>query len=253
MGKFWGPYAKQKAGAVLTSKFREDGTTRHMDRTYGATQRPAKHPHHFLAEFARDCRTFQERVPREFWPLAREHPFGKPMTGKWQGMLASLTSLDYAYMVWRLHPWLEKATSVLEIGGGFGGLARTMIKYRPSLRVTLVDLAPIIKIQKYYLKMTHSFARVAVAGSEVPDGQFDVVVAARMMCELDLAEVGRHLAAVDKAIAGGGVFYCVHHLDCINKFKDWPLPRWGTLLDEQYPFSRRKNWREKIWRKPKGA
>lgn len=257
MGEFWLPYAREKEGAELTPYFRRDGTTKHMDRTYGAVQRE-RNPgyknarHYFDGEFEHDCRTFQKMVPRRFWSLAREYSFGNPRTGKWMGMRVGLTSLDFAYMIWRLHPWLKKAETVLEIGGGFGGLARTLLDHKPSLRMTLVDLAPMLRIQEYFLRNTGRCTNVTLAKNEVPDGtRFDVVVAARMMCELDLNEVGRHLGAIDQALNPGGIFYCVHHLECINRFRDWPLPKWERLLDRQFPFERRKNWREKIWARRK--
>lgn len=257
MGKFWGPYARQKEGVELTPRFRADGTTKHMDRTWGSVHRE-KNPcyknarHYFDAEFKHDSKTFQRIVPQGFWMLAEEYPFGAPMTGKWLSTRASLTSLDFAYMVWRLEPWLSSAKSVLEIGGGFGGLAQTMLRHNPSLEITLVDLAPMLRIQEYYLRNTGFSGHVKFVENEVPEGaRFDVVVAARMMCELDLSEVERHLRAVDGTIAGGGVFYCVYHERCINSHKDWPLPRWETLLDGQFPFETRKNWREKIWKRPR--
>lgn len=260
MGEFWDPYAKQKEGVELTPRFRADGTTRHMDRTWGAahrelTPRFKDSPHNFANEFERGCRTFQEIVPQGFWMLAEEYPFGSPKTGVWVGRTrASLTSLDFAYMVWRLHQWLPSQGKVLEIGGGFGGLAQTLLRHKPSLEITLVDLAPMLRIQEYYLRNTGFSGHVKFVENEAPKGErFDVVVAARMMCELDLSEVERHLKAADKAIAGGGVFYCVYHLKCINRFEDWPLPRWETLLDGQFPFERRKNWREKVWARRKAG
>lgn len=253
MGKFWGPYARQKEGVELTPQFRQDGTTKHMDRTYGAVQRE-KNPayknarHYFDAEFERDCRSFQKIVPQGFWMLAEEYPFGGARTGEWLDTRATLTSLDFTYMVWRLHQWLPSLGKVLEIGGGFGGLAQTMLRHNPSLEITLVDLPPMLRIQEYYLRNTGFSGHLTFAENEIPEGtRFDVIVAARMMCELDLCEVGRHLEAIDQALAPGGIFYCVHHLECINRFKDWPLPRWKMLYDGQFPFETRKNWREKIW------
>ncbi len=152
-------------------------------------------------------------------------------------------------MIWRLHPWLNKARSILELGAGFGGLARAILKRWPDMKIALVDLDPMLRIQEYYLRnTTYRGASIRFLPAFPPES-FDVIIATRMMCELDIGEVNIYLKSIDRAI-DSGVFYCIFHEKCINRYAGWRIPSWWVaLVDDIFPFGNRelKQWREKIW------
>ncbi|MCP4201797.1 MAG: putative sugar O-methyltransferase [bacterium] len=230
-----------------------DGTTGHMDRNYQANSKPPRNRLHFDKQFPVDLKTFMDRVPREFWGMAEEHPFGEPRCHPVPGIgQVSLSSIEFAWSAWRLWPYLKRAKRVVEIGGGYGGMARMILSHFPRVELTIVDLAPMLAIQRYYLENTGiDVGRVTFAQERVPmlTGQFDLAVATKVMCELDPDEVNNHLKDLDDVLAVGAPFYVVHHRKCINRMEDWQVPAWGSLMEERFPFEVVKNWWERIWQK----
>jgi hypothetical protein len=90
---------------------------------------------------------------------------------------------------------------IVEIGGGYGNLARTLALTMPQLcrRHTIVDLPEMHALQKWFL--TREFPaeferrfRFLGAGSELPEA--DLVVATNSLSELDPSQVNAYLQAI---------------------------------------------------------
>lgn len=246
MGEYWNTKAASKSRHHLTPNMRADGLTFSMDRSYGAFRRGI-----YDKAFEETARHFEEIVDRRFWPYAREHPFGNPPSREWNGVRASLSSLDHAYVLSQIADRLPRGGCVVEIGAGFGGLARILIDYDPMMRLTLVDLEPVSRIQEYYLR------NVGCRGvrflDKMPSRPVDAVISTRTMCELNLKEVDAYLLGIDYALRRDGFFYCVHHDACRNDFARWSIPPgWVLEGDEDFPFrtfETERHWRERRWRK----
>lgn len=246
MGEYWARKAANKSRRTLTPKMRADGLTHSMDRSYGAKRSGV-----YDRSFEDTTRLFERIVERHFWTYAEEHPFGQPKRKRWRDRQASLSSLDFAYVLSRMADHLPRGGSVVEIGAGFGGLARALLAYDPTMSLTLVDLESISCMQRYYLEnvMCHG-VRFA---SEIPVGPVDAVISTRMMCEIDLEEVDKYLLGIDSVLKPGGTFYCVHHDRCRNNFDQWSIPP-GLVLEREgcfpfHSFETERHWRERLWRK----
>lgn len=74
--------------------------------------------------------------------------------GKWG--VWSPTTLRYLFVlsdVYAKFPWLGPCPRILEIGGGYGGLAIMFKKFMPKCGYTIIDLAETCELQKKYAHM----------------------------------------------------------------------------------------------------
>jgi len=249
MGQYWDPIEREKRSMSLTPQMRRDGLTHHMDTTYQAMRHSTSPIESIDGQYEIDLQTFFRIVPMAHWSCAEEHPFGAPLTIDFDSMQVSLSTIEFAYIVWRLKRWLTRASSLLEIGGGYGGLTRILRKYSPSLDITIVDLAPMLAIQQYYLQHTAEHA-VWLSLSIPADQSYDLIVATRVLCELDLSDTNDYLTEINDHLKPGGIFYCVYHERCINNHEEWIIPQWDLVDERKFPFQIHKHWLEKIWMKP---
>lgn len=240
----WDRREKEKTAVVrscgLTENMRRDGVTRNMDPAFGALGKKRK-------RFDETLRCFIEHVPLSFIVWANEHPFGGVERRSYLSQEVSITSMLLCYFLWRLSTVLHASASVLEIGGGYGGLARLLAEYEPSAKMTLVDLPISLEIQRFYLANT---SRAAFAFSpEMPEGPFDLAISTKCFCELDIGKVNHYLAEIDRALKSGGLFYCVSRDEWrVNRFESWEFsPDWETVDQRVYPFE--PNYTERLWRK----
>lgn len=257
MGEYWNTKAASKSRRPLTPSMRADGLTFSMDRSYGAKRRGV-----FDSAFEDTASRFEKIVDRQFWRYARENLFGNPPTREWCGVRVSLSSFDFAYVLSQIAGRLPRGGSVVEIGAGYGGLARILLDYDPTMWLMLVDLEPISRIQEYYLRNVGRISGISETGlvyggirlaSKMPNRLVDAVISTKMMCELDLKEVDAYLVRIDNALRTGGIFYCVHHDECRNNFEEWNIPpNWVLEREEDFPFrsfEKERYWRERLWRR----
>lgn len=242
-GKFWTPRAAKKIGIRLGPNMRKDGTTDHMDTAYQMTQ-----PRREVVTVDDAWGAFKRVVPEEWWPYAREDPYGGVVIEN--GM--SVSSIEFCYHLFRIAKYLRPYVSpyVLEIGGGYGGMARTILQFTRVV-ITIVDLEPMLRIQKHYLENTSKGGWVGFA-TEIPEKRFGFAMNTRSMCEMDLAEVNSYLARLDEVLLPGAHFYSVNHDECINNFKDWRVPsRWKLIDERTFPLPWKKGfaWVERTWMK----
>jgi hypothetical protein len=90
---------------------------------------------------------------------------------------------------------------VMEIGGGYGNLARTLALAMPQLcrRHTIIDLPEMLALQQWFLEreLPKEFERrfrFLRAGSELPEA--DVLVATHSLSELDPRQVNGYLQGI---------------------------------------------------------
>jgi len=142
-----------------------------------------------------------------------------------------------------LHPM-----RVLEIGGGFGALARTVLTYLDVESYTMIDGPPCLEIQRRYLEMTVPAAPIELIschdvkrdGGGLSDAAFDLVINTNSFSEMDLADVVGYFSLIHHTLMPGGLFYTLNR-NRLNydgatpdvPFKDFPMDdRWDIIYRE---------------------
>ena len=241
----------------LWANFRRNVITKGLDN--------ANVPEEALPRVHRKWREIYERlsprIPERLRPFLEESPLGNPRVLEIAGVGVTQSSLEYTYMLSHLDPYLDPVRLMVDIGGGYGGLARLLKLSRPGLRVVLLDLPEVNAIQTYFL--SRAFPEAKVLGlSDVFDsgsidagrldfdflvlpGQlferlrpfsFEAVVNTRSMMEMDLSTVDFYVRQIQEKLAPGGFFYCLNRYAKKTRLKDYPFDaRWRVALSEPWP------------------
>lgn len=239
-GKFWTPHATKKIGVRLGPNMRRDGTTDHMDTAYQMTR-----PRREVVTVDDAWAAFRRVVPGCWWRFAEEDPYGGILIEEGR----SVSSIEFCYQLSRIASYLSPR--MVEIGGGYGGMARTILQFRNDITMTIVDLEPMLRIQKHYLENTSPGAKVSFA-TEIPEARFGFAMNARSMCEMDLEEVNTYFARLNEVLLPGAKFYSMNHDECRNSFEDWEVPANWHLIDERafpLPWKAGFTWVERTWEK----
>ncbi len=102
-------------------------------------------------------------------------------------------------------------SSLLDVGGGSGGLAIALTESHPQLRATVVDLALITPFTKRFVEEANALDRVEIMTADVVrdalSGSFDVAVASKFTQVLSPDEVRAALRNVANVLEPGGVIH----------------------------------------------
>ncbi len=102
-------------------------------------------------------------------------------------------------------------SSLLDVGGGSGGLAIALTESHPQLRATVVDLALITPFTKRFVEEANALDRVEIMTADVVrdelSGSFDVAVASKFTQVLSPDEVRAALGNVANVLEPGGVIH----------------------------------------------
>ncbi|MGH9332312.1 MAG: putative sugar O-methyltransferase, partial [Vicinamibacteria bacterium] len=203
----------------------------------------------------------RDTIPRKFFPYLEESPIGNPATVEIEGRRVSLSSLEYTWMLCHLEPYLVDVEVAVDIGGGFGGLARLLKSAHPRLKLVLLDLPEVSAIQTYFLKTAFASAKLLTlrdvrdvdpldpASLEfdflVLPGQlierlvprsFELVINTRSMMEMDSKTVSFYLDHIQQKLRSGGFFYCLNRYEKKTRFRDYPFDdRWYVSHSEPWP------------------
>lgn len=202
-----------------------------------------------------------DRIPAKFRKFLEESPIGGPRTHEVGGIRLTQSSLEYTYMLSHLNPYLDSVRVAVDIGGGYGGLARLIKLARPGMRLVLLDLPEANAIQTYFL--ANAFPHANVLGltdvvaleridprsldfdflvlpgqlfERLPKSSFEAVINTRSMMEMDSSTVGFYLGQIQEKLPEGGVFYCVNRYAKKTRLKDYPFDqRWRVAYSEPWP------------------
>ncbi len=241
----------------LWTNFRNNVITKGLDN--------ANVPEEALPRVHAKWRSLYERIadgiPGKFRPFLEESPIGNPRALEIDGVRVTQSSLEYTYMLSHLDPYLEGADVVVDVGGGYGGLARLVKLARPGARVVLLDLPETNAIQTYFLASAFPGAKVLGLSDVVrlddidagkldldflilpgqlfdrlSPGSFQAVVNTRSMMEMDLETVGFYIRQIQEKLREGGIFYCVNRYEKKTRLKDYPFDdRWRVSYSEPWP------------------
>lgn len=206
-------------------------------------------------------RELSSRIPEKFRKFLEESPIGNPRTFEVEGVRVTQSALEYTYMLSHLDPHLDSVRVLVDIGGGYGGLARLIKLAHPDMKLVLLDLPEVNAIQTYFL--ASAFPRARVLGltdvvaldsidprsldfdflvlpgqlfGRLAPSSFEAVINTRSMMEMDLETVGFYLAQIQAKLARGGIFYCLNRYAKKTRLKDYPFDeRWRVLYSEPWP------------------
>jgi putative sugar O-methyltransferase len=241
----------------LWANFRNNVITKGLDN--------ANVPEEALARVHAKCREMYDRlvdgIPERFRPFLEESPIGNPRTIEVNGVRLTQSSIEYTYMLSHLDPYLDSVRVVVDIGGGYGGLARLIKLLRPGIRLALLDLPETNAIQTYFLAKAFPHAAILglsdVAGMGEIDARtldfdflvlpgqlferlspasFGAVINTRSMMEMDLGTVGFYLRHIQERLVEGGVFYCLNRYEKKTRLKDYPFDeKWRVAYSAPWP------------------
>jgi putative sugar O-methyltransferase len=169
------------------------------------------------------------RVWRECCPLAAPEELDAPRVGNPWGfrfgdLLLYEPVFEYTYQAHYLDSLLGEmnAPVVMEIGGGFGGLAYHLLRCRPSVTYVGLDIPEYLLIQSYYLSCTFPDRKILVYHQdapaidtstledydvlllpnyvlpELPSRMADLVVSVHSLTEMSADAIGETLRQIDR-------------------------------------------------------
>ena len=164
---------------------------------------------------------FKQDMVRNIWlwqlhtgggdPSRLEHQrTGKPLLGDVGGVLVQYDTPRHDHYATRLSALLPHGGTVVEIGGGYGGTALQLLKMRPDVRYTIIDIPETLYLAWYWLDA----AGVDVGWWDdpkhvpdvtlVPTGDMvavlepDVVFSAHALCEMPADVVSGYMRRIRK-------------------------------------------------------
>ena len=106
---------------------------------------------------------------------------------------------------------LSSAKTLVDIGGGSGGLAMVVTEAHPHLHATVVDLPTVTPIAQRFIEEAGATERISVLAADVVNetlpGTFDVAVLSAFIQVLSPDQARRALTHVYQALNPGGVLY----------------------------------------------
>jgi putative sugar O-methyltransferase len=199
------------------------------------------------------------KLAPQHWKYLQEIPLGGPQIHSIGGMRVSKSSLEFACMFAHLLPQLERCKVLVEIGGGYGGLARIIKDAFPRIAYVILDLPEVGAIQTYFLgsggARIGGMRDVGAAATLSPDAQrfdylllpppfierlppdsVDLVINTRSMMEMDLETVAYYFGQIQRCIRTGGAFYCLNRYAKLCRFRDYPFDeRWQVAFSRPWP------------------
>lgn len=255
MGKYWNPLLEKKREALRDPDWRNmraNALTANIDDSNRSWVNEANHARLTRQMWAKA----EHRLGDEFGTVSgREYPYGNPYTVELRhGLTNGLTSfassraaLDYAVMLSTmclLTAIVGQPKVVVEIGGGYGGLAVRGMQLWPKATWWDVDFEEMTKIASHYVhhcRDSPKFRTLDVDGS-LPVTNFpklvstaDLVINTRSMMEMDLDEVNWYLGALQEWLRPGKLFYCLNR-DKVTRMGSWDWDdRWSCLWRQPWP------------------
>lgn len=185
-------------------------------------------------------RALRQRIESRWLRVVSDNRVGRPFHVRLPGgRILTEPVLRHGYYVGRLGEaglLAGRRRSVfLEIGGGYGGLARLLRLAVPEAQLMLVDLPERLSLQAYFLSRSFPDARivasddaVVVSGvgggdgpdivllppwsvADLPDGSADVVINTHSMQEMRPDQMEYYLRHIERVCRGH--FYCVNRYE----------------------------------------
>lgn len=175
--------------------------------------------------------------------------FGSPEGREVAGVFATATSLRMAYhadTIARNWPTVESVT-ILDIGGGYGGMALALSRRYAISRYFILDAEPCELMQRNF----------ATGAGLIPTERFfqsplDLVVNTNSLGEMDPGNVDGYFGIVERHLVDGGAFYTMNRLERATNFERYPYGQGWRHVLVRHPFGN-KAWVECLSVRDRGA
>jgi ubiquinone/menaquinone biosynthesis C-methylase UbiE len=129
--------------------------------------------------------------------------------------------------------------TLVDVGGGVGGLALAVTEAYPDLKATVLDLPLVAPITRRFLEETSATERIRVITAdlvrETLNGSFDVAVMRALIQVLLPEEASRALGNAYKLLNPGGVIYVLGHILADSRTSPPEEVWYSTLNINFYP------------------
>jgi hypothetical protein len=196
---------------------------------------------------------------RLLWLYAAKHgdrevlALGEPSLGNpppvfWRGSIVSQDLANCSLEAEAIRRAVDgKApTSILEIGGGYGRTAYSLLGIFPEASYTIIDIEPALSISRFYLTSLYpdrDITWVDAGQLETLTATPDLAVAISSLHEMTPEQVATYLTLLDTIVPAGGTVFLKqwerwHNPsdDVVMTFDDYPVPTsWTTKFRETAP------------------
>lgn len=204
---------------------------------------------------------FEQLMPEIGSPAVTQFEFEIPGSECQRGRVNfhDLSLIYHAWQTWRgCQDVLTGEPLIIEIGGGYGGMAAKLKDLLPAAHIALFDLPEVNAVQSYYLAsrfpgaelllysdtlrnpdrfaaMDFDFA--VLPGSEMTklaDASVDLALNIRSMMEMTGDAITSYFNALHRTVRPGGLFLCINRYDKAGiRLKDYPFDgRWRIRLSQ---------------------
>jgi putative sugar O-methyltransferase len=143
----------------------------------------------------------------------------------------------------------REPTAILEIGGGYGRTAYSLLGIFPSARYTILDIEPALSLSRFYLTSLYPDRdlRFVDAAEAETVGEVDLAVSISSLHEMTPEQVAIYLNLLDEVVVDGGTVFLKQWEQWHNpaddvemRFDDYPVPGgWLPLFRETSPVQTR--------------
>ena len=108
-------------------------------------------------------------------------------------------------------PQFAEAQSLVDVGGGSGGLAIALCEERPQLRATVLELPSVVPIAAEMVEKAGLADRISVASIDIVnaplDGEYDVATARALFQVLSAEQCGKVAKNIGAGVSHGGTMF----------------------------------------------
>ena len=257
--------------ADVLQSFRRNDAGVGIDLSFRDWQILSRDPIRFFA-FATHLITKFQAVQRFLAPAivtaATDSLVGQPIFLPFEGARLTLNAIRhacYADEILKLKP-----LTVLELGGGYGNLARIVKTCLPKVTYAIVDLPQTLTIASYFLLENFPNAKIALNPpdlsdlgqwdfvllpnwriEDVPGESIDVFVNTGSLVEMDLDIVQNYLRQARRLVREDGYFYSVNRASGITySYSDVPevgMDQWDIDRTAWKELVMRPSWADQHW------
>mgnify|MGYP001180351117 CR=1 FL=1 len=211
-------------------------------------------------EIQRILNNFQyikDRIEQDMLDFLNDNNIGNPIGFYFDGRFINRSIIDFVYFadsIKRIINDRSKPLKIIEIGGGYGGLARILKQVYPNAKMVLFDLPESNTISTYYLSHSFPNAKMMIMANyekkklfeadftvlpgwlmtEITGNSVDLVINTRSMMEMEKIIVDQYVEQIQRVTKPGGYFYCVNRYE--KSKSSWKRP----FLFHEMPFD--KKW-----------
>lgn len=225
LGPHWTKRLKGRGAPTDLESCRRDGTTVGYDNAYDRVDG---------IQAAIWWNRFRRIIDPRFYPVLHESPKGNPRTWPirvtdFGGTIqVTCASIEFAAMAGKVVPLIETEGlfRILEIGGGYGGLARAILETcRQIESYTIVDIPEVARVAAWFLA-DYPKVRVILPDELAAVPLPTLVIQTRGFAEMSAAELAYYFAFINR-LRPGAMLWTINRLTKVSALRDYPFDsRW---------------------------